>query len=132
VRVLVDTHCWLWWLASPSRLSRAARAIMESEEHERFLSAASSWEIVIKHATGRLRLPEAPADYVQSRLLGSGVRPLAIEHAHTLQLAELPSHHRDPFDRILVAQAQIEGLALMTADAQLRPYDVEIIWARDG
>lgn len=129
MRILLDTQCWLWMQAAPERFSSSARRLVESHDHELLLSAASSWEIAIKHALGKLPLPEAPSRYVPSRMRTSGVAGLAIEHSHALRVAELPGHHRDPFDRLLVAQAQIENLVLLTADRQLEPYDAELRWA---
>jgi PIN domain nuclease of toxin-antitoxin system len=113
--------------ASPERLSARSRALVESFEHELFLSAASAWEIAIKHALGKLRLPEPPARYVPSRLESLRTQPLPIEHGHALRVGMLPSHHRDPFDRLLVAQAQLEDLPILTADAVFSRYDVTVI-----
>ena len=92
-----------------------------------FLSAASAWEIAIKYSSGRLRLPVEPGEFVRSRLVASQTTPLPVQHNHALQVVHLPHHHRDPFDRLLIAQAQIEGLAIMTADSSFRAYDVEVI-----
>jgi PIN domain nuclease of toxin-antitoxin system len=129
VRILVDTHCWLWAMAAPQHLNATARELLESPEHEVFLSAASAWEIAIKFALGKLRLPLPPSEYVPHRIAEQGMASLPIAQAHALRVAALPHHHRDPFDRILVAQAQLERCRLLTVDEQLRPYDVELIWA---
>lgn len=126
MRYLVDTHCWLWLQASPERLAPEVVSELEDPDNELLLSAASSWEIAIKHALGKLALPEPPARYVPRRMTASGSRGLAIEHAHSLRVAELPMHHRDPFDRLLVAQAQLEKLTLLTVDRQFEKYDVEL------
>jgi PIN domain nuclease of toxin-antitoxin system len=91
------------------------------------LSVASSWEIAIKYALGKLPLPTPPAEYVPSRMERSGTSGLAIEHEHALRVAALPPHHRDPFDRMLVAQAQIESLPILTADAVFDAYEVTIL-----
>jgi len=91
------------------------------------LSAASSWEIAIKYALGRLTLPDEPARYVPDRMRRSAVDGLAVAHAHALAVATLPPLHRDPFDRLLVAQAQLEGLPIITADPAIRRYEVETI-----
>jgi len=130
VRLLLDTQCWLWMQVSPERFSAPALELIQHPESELVLSAASSWEIAIKHALGELRLPIAPEEYVPTRMERSGMTALAIEHSHALRVASLPLHHRDPFDRLLIAQAQIEKLPILTADRQLEPYDVEIRWAR--
>ncbi len=127
MRILLDTHCWLWWLISPEHLSAPSLDAFKSREHELFLSAASAWEIAIKYSSGRLRLPMEPGEFVRSRLAASETIPLAVLHHHALQVAHLPRHHRDPFDRLLIAQAQVEGLAIMTADPNFRAYDVEVL-----
>ena len=129
LRILVDTQCWLWMVADPDRLSRAARALIASEEHELLLSAASAWEISTKYALGKSTLPAPPVEFVPTRMQATRMLPLAVTHAHATRVTELPPHHRDPVDRLLVAQAQAESLTLLTADAQLRPYDVGIRWA---
>lgn len=95
---------------------------------EIYLSAASSWEISIKFALGELRLPEPAISYVPKRMAAQGIRPLAITHSHVLAVSELPTYHRDPFDRLLIAQAQVEGMAILTSDRVFRLYPVEIVW----
>lgn len=129
MKVLVDTQCWLCMLADPGRLSRRAQRMLARGDRELYLSAASAWEIAIKWRLGKLTLPAGPVEYVTSRVGRSGVLPLPIKHAHALQVARLAPHHRDPFDRLLVAQAQLEDMALLTADRQLEPYGVRIEWA---
>ena len=91
------------------------------------LSSASSWEIAIKYANGRLPLPEAPETYVPSRMQATGLESLPVTHTHALRVAALPRHHDDPFDRMLVAQAQLEGLTVVTADPAFEPYDVAVL-----
>ena len=129
MRILLDTHVWLCILAAPERLSRASRTRLGDPTHQFYFSAASVWEIAIKHALGRMQLPGEPLAYLRSRLGQGPTIPLPIQHEHALRIATLPRHHRDPFDRMLVAQAQVEGLALMTADPVFRVYEVEIIRA---
>jgi PIN domain nuclease of toxin-antitoxin system len=129
VTYLLDTHVWLWLLADPSRIQASLLAELASSRTRLMLSAASSWEIAIKWATGRLVLPEPPHDYVPTRMQRTGVAGLAVEHAHSLQVANLPPHHRDPFDRLLVAQAQVERLTIVTADPLFDAYDVPVIRA---
>ena len=124
MRILLDTQSWLWMAAAPHRLSAASRALVESTDNELYLSAASAWEISIKHALGKLRLPEDPARYVPSRLEALRVTALAIETGHALQAGALPAHHRDPFDRLLIAQALIEDLPILTSDRAFQAYDV--------
>ena len=127
MRILLDTQCWLWMSLAPERFSATARRLLEDRQHALYLSAASAWEIAIKHALGKLRLPEPPASYVPARVAALGVLSLPIDHQHALHVASLPPHHRDPFDRMLVAQAQIEELPIMTADPVFSGYAVTTI-----
>jgi len=127
-RTLVDTECWLWWHLSPERLGATALGLFEERRSPLLLSAASSWEIAIKTALGKLELPSPPDRFVPEQLAEDGIDALAIEHAHALRVARLPPHHSDPFDRLLVAQAQLERCAFLTADAQILAYDVEVVW----
>jgi PIN domain nuclease of toxin-antitoxin system len=129
LKFLIDTHCWLWWLSEPERLNATARRRIANRRNAVFFSAGSAWEIAIKAALGKLRLPEPAADYVPSRVSGQGMVPLPINQRHALHLEKLPLHHRDPFDRILIAQAQTEGLPVLTADSHFQSYDVKILWA---
>ncbi len=129
MRVLLDTQCWLWMQASPERFSKRALELVQAGANELLLSAASCWEIAIKYALGKLPLPLAPSEYVPSRLQSSAVVALPISHTHALHVATLPYHHRDPFDRLLIAQAQLERLPVLTADRQFAAYDVKVHWA---
>jgi PIN domain nuclease of toxin-antitoxin system len=128
-RTLVDTECWLWWHLSPERLGAAALALLEERRSPLLFSAASSWEIAIKVALGKLGLPAAPDRFVPEQLAEDGIDALAIEHSHALRVGRLPPHHSDPFDRLLIAQAQLERCALLTADAQLLDYELDVVWA---
>lgn len=128
MRALLDTQVWLWMLTEPARLG-PAHEIVEDIRNELLFSAASSWEISIKHALGRLPLPESPAMYVPQRIRSTGVISLPVEHSHALAVAELPHHHRDPFDRLLIAQAQLEGVPIITGDPFLERYEVNVIRA---
>jgi PIN domain nuclease of toxin-antitoxin system len=101
---------------------------LASKRYERYLSVASAWEIAIKWRRGRLRLPEEPRRFVPATLQLSGVAPLAVELSHALCVASLPLHHSDPFDRLLVAQTQMEGLSLLSADPVFDAYGVDNLW----
>jgi PIN domain nuclease of toxin-antitoxin system len=129
MRILLDTQCWLWMSLAPERFSARSRRLVEARDTTLYLSAASAWEVAIKHALGKLRLPEPPVTYVPSRVAALGVQPLPIEQQHALQVATLPPHHRDPFDRLLIAQAQIDDLSILTADPVFASYDVATIAA---
>ena len=125
--LLLDTHVWLWMLTAPHRLSGAARQLVEDESTNLLLSAASSWEIAIKYALGRLPLPEPPELYVPERMHTTGVDALPVMHAHALRVSVLEPYHRDPFDRLLVAQSQVEGIPLLTADPVFGRYGIEVV-----
>jgi len=129
VRLHLDTHCWLWYLLTPERLNPQAQEVLRDPDNEIFFSFASTWEIVVKFALGKLELPLPPSEYVPDRLDKLGHRELVIRQAHVLRIESLPAHHRDPFDRMLIAQAQTETLQFMTADRVLTAYDVPIFWA---
>ena len=124
MRLLLDTHAALWWIGGDHRLGEQARAELEDDANEVLLSAAVVWEVAIKRS---LRKLEAPGDFAGT-LLQADVRglPVSVEHASLVE--RLPWHHRDPFDRLLVAQASVEGAALVTADERLRAYGVPIVW----
>jgi len=132
MRFLLDTHVFLWWFLEPERVSVRATKLLSGSEHVLLFSAASSWEIAIKYALRKLRLPEPPARYVPDRLARQGMTPLPVEHSHALRVSELPRHHSDPFDRLLIAQAQLEKAAVVTADPSFILYDVDILWAAAG
>ena len=127
-RLLLDTHVWLWWQADDRRLGRAARHAMTTAA-EVWFSAASAWEMSIKSSLGKLKLPRG-AD-IEAELDRDGFEPLAVEVAHAVAVRKLPDIHRDPFDRMLVAQASVEGLRLVTADAALARYNVSILSATE-
>jgi len=128
VKLLLDTQCWLWMVAEPDRLSRKARSLVASTTHELFLSAASAWEIAIKHGLGKLELPSSPTEFVPAQMRETGVHPLPIRHGHALRVADLPTHHRDPFDRLLVAQALEEELPILSADRVFDRYATKRVW----
>jgi PIN domain nuclease of toxin-antitoxin system len=123
-RLLLDTHVFLWWRSEPSRLASTVRGRIATADLV-FVSAVSAWEAGIKVALGRLELP----DTVEAGVFASGFEKLLIMFSHAERAAGLPPHHRDPFDRMLVAQAQAEGLTLVTHDRVLESYEVEILWA---
>lgn len=127
MRLLLDTQVWLWMHLQPGRLRPEVRDMFVDPASTLLLSAASSWEIAIKYALGKLPLPEPPHDYVPARMHRDGVDGLPVSHGHALHVATLPRHHGDPFDRLLVAQAQLEDVPLVTADPHIARYDVAVI-----
>jgi PIN domain nuclease of toxin-antitoxin system len=127
VTILLDTHVWIWMTMAPERLSKHARRHIQKEKNELLLSAASAWEISIKWTLGKLTLPGTPAEFVSQHLAITKTYPLAIQHSHALRVAQLPRHHDDPFDRLLIAQAETEGVPILSGDPQFRGYAVDII-----
>ena len=128
MKVLIDTHVFLWILVSPKKLSSRARSIIESGDNHVLLSTASLWEIAIKEQVGKLSLPNPPERYLRRRIAESDIEMLPVSAQHALRLFSLPVHHKDPFDRIIVAQSQEEDIAIITADAVMRRYEIEVIW----
>jgi PIN domain nuclease of toxin-antitoxin system len=129
VTYLLDTNVWLWLLTDPARIRPDLLSELRDGRTRLLLSAASSWEIAIKWAIGRLPLPDPPERYVPDRMRRSGVEGLPVAHAHALHVATLPNLHQDPFDRLLIAQAQVEGLTLITVDPAFDGYDVPLVRA---
>jgi PIN domain nuclease of toxin-antitoxin system len=127
VKVLVDTHAFLWFMAGDARLSRAARRAIEGSDGAWWLSAASVWELAIKSSLGRLTLPAPAAEYIADKVQ-NGLRVLAIEWPHAAAVERLPLHHGDPFDRLIVTQAQSDRLTIVTKDAVFRKYGVSVAW----
>jgi PIN domain nuclease of toxin-antitoxin system len=128
-RYLLDTVVFLWNFAEPDRLNPEVRLLLQNPQAGVFLSSVTSWEMSIKAVSGKLQLPEAPRSYIAKRMTPAGLLSLAITHEHALRARELPRHHADPFDRMLVAQAQTEGMVLITADRQLLKYSVQTLWS---
>ncbi len=128
MKVLIDTHVFLWSIVSPTKLSSRARSTIQSGDNHVLLSAASLWEIAIKEQVGRLSLPDPPDRYLRRRIAESDIEMLSISAEHALRLFSLPLHHKDPFDRIIVAQSQEENIAVVTADAVMKHYEIEVIW----
>ncbi len=127
MRLLLDTHVFLWWIGDDSRLSLSAREAISVAENEVFLSVVSAWEISVKTRLGKLALPSDVDKFLPDQIQRNAMTILPIGLAHALRVARLPLHHRDPFDRMLVAQAQSEKLTLVTADEAIRPYDVSLL-----
>jgi len=128
VRLLLDTCTFLWIVGGSSELSTRARAAFADPANETFLSAASAWEIAVKHRLGRLPLPSPPDEFVPAQRAAHGIEPLPVDEETALHVAKLPDLHRDPFDRLLVAQALVAGLVLLTPDDDIRKYPARTLW----
>jgi PIN domain nuclease of toxin-antitoxin system len=127
MKALLDTHTFLWAIAEEGRLSRRAQQIYTGP-NDLWLSAASVWEILIKVRTGKLPMPEPAGPYLVKEMAKNRIELLPIKLDHVLRLESLPAHHRDPFDRILIAQSLEESLPIVTADPQFTKYSIELIW----
>ena len=128
MKLLLDTHALLWWLADDARLAEPARAEIAHAANTVCVSAASAWELAIKARLGELSMP----DDLGQQLLANSFVPMPVEVRHALAVRLLPDHHRDPFDRLLVAQAKTEGLTIVTADQSIPRYDVPVLAAELG
>jgi PIN domain nuclease of toxin-antitoxin system len=128
MNALLDTHAFIWWVTDASQLSRNAKDFISDPDNQIFFSVASAWEIIIKVNTGKLNIPEEVGTYITSRVTDNRFKVLGIELAHVIQVAKLPDLHRDPFDRIILAQSQVMGIPIITIDRLIVQYDVAIIW----
>ena len=128
MKLLLDTHAFLWWITDDAQLSPKARELISDSNNTMYWSAASSWEVSIKYALGRLPLPETPEEFLPAELGKNRIESLSVIDAHAFQAGRLPRRHGDPFDRMLVAQAQVESLAILSNDRKLIHYDVDIHW----
>jgi len=128
MKILLDTHSFLWFISGDSNLSQAGRSIIEDETSERFLSVASLWEMAIKISIGKLKLTSRFQDLIPYQLDRNGIKLLNINIDHTAQLISIPFHHRDPFDRMIIAQALAEELPVVSADESFDAYSISRIW----
>ena len=128
MRILVDTHAFLWELLSDHRSSRKAKEILRSSEHELVFSLVSLWEIAVKTKIGKLNAVGSSVAYIRNEMNTYGMELLPIRYEHILQLEALPPYHSDPFDRLLLAQAIAESLPILSEDAKFPAYPVKLIW----
>jgi PIN domain nuclease of toxin-antitoxin system len=128
MKYLLDTVAWLWSIYSVERLGDEARSTLENGGEEIYLSAATSWEVSIKMGLGKLHLPGTPAHIVPAYMAKQGLLPLPVTHRHAVKVYDLPAHHSDPFDRILIAQAMVEEMTVLTADRVFTKYPIDVMW----
>lgn len=128
MNLLLDTHAFLWWVTNDPRLSAAAGVAIADDQNSVYVSTATAWEIAIKAGLGQLRLPAEPASFIARQVALNAFEILPVQLGHALHVLTLPALHRDPFDRMLVAQSQVESLALVTSDAAIRAYAVATVW----
>ena len=125
---LLDTHVFLWWVSDAEGISETARDAIQNPENSLLVSAVCGWEIAIKAGLGRLELDSPPASFVSEHLNRNSMGVLPISMHHALEVYDLPPHHRDPFDRLLIAQSRSEGLPIISSDAVFARYDVAVVW----
>jgi PIN domain nuclease of toxin-antitoxin system len=128
MRLLLDTHAWLWFVLGDDLLSPRARTLIEDRANEKLLSAASYWETAIKISIGKYSVPRPFDEFIFNAIQGQGFVILPVLPSHAAAVCSLPFHHRDPFDRLLVAQALTERMALISGDAALDAYGVQRLW----
>lgn len=128
MRILLDTHAFLWLVTDHPNLSHTAKELFLNPDNDLYVSAVSGFEIAVKFSLGKLRLTESPRDFMENRIRNNALSRLPVSLQHTYRLSHLPIHHKDPFDRLLVAQAQEEDLPILTADPAISAYDVEVFW----
>jgi len=130
VRVLLDTATFLWWMTTPAEIPKRALEVLRDPDHEILLSVVTGWEIAIKRKLGRLVLPGRTSTFLADAAASHDLATLAVTMEHAVAAGELPLHHKDPFDRLLVAQAEIEQLVVATPDPAFRSYGVRTLWRR--
>lgn len=128
MRLLLDTHAFLWWVADSPKLSSAAREAIRDPKSECLVSLASCWEIAIKQSLGKLKLPVPLDHFIPAQMAANSFQQMDIDFRHVALIAVLPFHHRDPFDRLLAAQAVTEDLTLVSADPMFDAYRVQRLW----
>lgn len=128
MNVLLDTHAFLWWVTGDARLSSLAQQIFSDIGNTLFLSAASAWEIAIKAQLGKLQLLDTPERVITKHMTLNAIQAWPILIHHSLHTYTLPLHHRDPFDRILIAQSQVDNMPLLTADPLIAQYPMQTLW----
>ena len=128
MKALLDTHTFLWWITNDPNSPSGPDRLWRIANTELLLSAASGWEIAIKTRLGKLKLPSDLQGFVAEQLRINAIQVLPIQMAHALHVFTLPDHHRDPFDRMLVAQGQLEKLPILTGDPQIAQYAISVIW----
>jgi PIN domain nuclease of toxin-antitoxin system len=127
MRILLDTHIFLWFIAGDTQLSTDVRDTIRDPDNEVYLSAISVWEAIVKYQLGKLPLPEHPETYLPKQRNLHQIASLALDESSVIQLAKLPPLHRDPFDRMLICQALQNGLIIATVDTAIRAYSVSVI-----
>ncbi|BAB75834.1 MULTISPECIES: type II toxin-antitoxin system VapC family toxin [Nostocaceae] len=128
MRLMLDTHTFLWFIEGSLNLSDTAKSLIEDQQNQRFLSIASLWEISIKVSIGKLELDMTFTELVKQQVYGNAIELLEIQPAHLDELAKLPFYHKDPFDRLMISQSLVESIPIVTKDSVFEGYPVQILW----
>lgn len=128
MRALLDTHAFLWWISDSGRLSKRAYEFIEKPSNTIYLSSVSCWEISIKSTLGSIQFPKKMGSFIAEQISINSFEPLSINISHAVNIRDLPQHHKDPFDRMLISQSQIEDMPLITGDKLISKYKIELIW----
>ena len=128
MKLLLDTHVFLWWMERNRRLSTRAGALIADPDSEVFVSVVTIWEIAIKAELGQLEMPDDLGGFLRSELTVNDFASLPIQFEHAIAARDLPLHHRDPFDRLLICQSRVEGLTLVSADPVMAAYGADVVW----
>jgi PIN domain nuclease of toxin-antitoxin system len=129
VKYLLDSKIWLWSIYAVEKINDACREILENGRQEVYFSAATAWELSIKARLGKLHLPGPPGQCIPAFMAKQGLRPLPVSHLHAVKVYDLPLHHDDPFDRLIIAQAVMESMTVLTSDKAFRKYSVDVLWS---
>jgi PIN domain nuclease of toxin-antitoxin system len=129
VKYLLDSKIWLWSIYAVEKINDACREILENGRQEVYFSAATAWELSIKARSGKLHLPGPPGQCIPAFIAKQGLRPLPVSHLHAVKVYDLPLHHDDPFDRLIIAQAVMESMTVLTSDKAFRKYSVDVLWS---
>ena len=128
MRLLLDTHVFLWWVYDDPKLTQISKTVIEDTANIKYISVVTAWELAIKSGQGKLKLNQAAGDFYNKYVEQNGFEVMHLSLHHLFAVENLPLHHKDPFDRLLIAQAQIEKLAIVSADTALDAYDIERVW----
>jgi len=128
MRFLLDTHTFLWWVSDDPQLSKNALRLIASPDNDIFLSSVSGWEIAINVQLGKMKVPAPFEQFVAEQIFHNDIATLPIKMSHALHVQSLPLHHRDPFDRMLIVQSQLEKMPIISVDSVFEYYDVEVVW----
>ena len=128
MKLLLDTHTFIWWANEPEKLSGKALAACQDESNTLLLSVVSVWEMQIKKQLGKLKISRPIEELIKTQQQANGLQVLSIELAHVLSLSNLPLHHKDPFDRLLIAQASVEGATVVSVDPAFSSYGISVLW----